>query len=74
MANLIKWFKDRAFISVAVIALVAVLLGFLTAHYISWGWLITLFIGAIGALVIRRILVDKFKEISKDNEIEIQPY
>jgi hypothetical protein len=71
MVNLIKWFKDRTFISAAIIAIVAVLLGFLTAHYISWGWLITLFIGAIGALAIRRILVGKFKEISKDNEIEI---
>ena len=73
MKNWIEWLKGKPFVLAIGVALIAVLLGFLMARHIPCGWLITLFIGAIGALVIRKIVVDKLKDISKDKEIEIQP-
>ena len=64
MANWFKWWKDKTFLSVMGVALVTMLLGFLMAHYISWGWIITVFIGAIGGLVIRKIVVNRIEENS----------
>lgn len=66
MANWVKWWKDKTFLSVMGVALVTMLLGFLMAYYISWGWIITVLIGAIGGLVIRKIVVNRLEESSND--------
>lgn len=62
MAKWIKWWKDKTFLAVMSVALVTMLLGFLMTYYISWGWIITVFIGAIGGLMIRKIVVNRLKE------------
>ena len=67
MSNWIKWWKDKTFMSVLGVALLTMLIGFLLAYYIKWGWILTIVVTAIGGMSIRRIIlkridktVDKF--------------
>jgi 4-hydroxybenzoate polyprenyltransferase len=68
MSNWIKWWKDSTFMSVLGVALLTMLIGFLLAYYIEWGWILTIVVTAIGGMSIRRIIIKRIdKMVNKKN-------
>lgn len=59
MIDFKKIWKDKTFLSVAGVALAAVVLGFVMARNISWGWLLAECIGAGAGIAIRNIVVKR---------------
>ena len=59
MNEWIKWWKDKTFMSVLGVALLTMLIGFLLAYYIKWGWILTIVVTAIGGMSIRRIIIKR---------------
>lgn len=63
MSNWIKWWKDSTFMSVLVIALLTMLIGFLLAYFLEWGWILTIVVTAIGGMSIRRIIIKRINKL-----------
>ena len=63
MSNWIKWWKDKTFLAMMVIAIIAVVLAYVFARFVTWGWVVSLVIGVIGGLGIRHVVVKKFNEL-----------
>ena len=70
MSTWIKWWKDKTIMSILIIALSVMIIGFLLAYFIDWGWIITIILSAIAGIIIRKIITDRInKEIEKyDNQ------
>ena len=65
MSNWIKWWKDKTFLAMMVIAIIAVVLAYVFARFVTWGWVVSLAIGVIGGLGIRHVVVKKLNELDK---------
>lgn len=65
MSNWIKWWKDKTFLAMMVIAIIAVVLAYVFARFVTWGWVVSLVIGVIGGLGIRHVVVKKLNELDK---------
>ena len=59
MVDFKKIWKDRTFLSVAGVALAAVVLGYVMAKNISWGWLLAECLGAGAGIAIRNIVMKR---------------
>ena len=59
MVDFKKIWKDRAFLSVVGVALAAVVLGYVMAKNIAWGWLLAECIGAGAGIAIRNIVMKR---------------
>ncbi len=58
-----RWWKDKTFMSVLVIAMLTMFIGFLLAYYIEWGWILTIVVTAIGGMSIRRIIIKRINKL-----------
>lgn len=65
MSNWIQWWKDKTFLTIMVIAIIAVVLAYVFARFVTWGWVVSLVIGVIGGLGIRHVVVKKLNELDK---------
>ena len=62
--NWFRWWKDRTFLTILAIAIVAMLVAFVFARYISWGWIVSCLVGLLAGLFIRKVITRKLDEIS----------
>jgi hypothetical protein len=65
MANWIKWWKDKTFLTVLCIVLVTMLVSFLVAFF-RCGWPLSIAIACLGGLGIRKVIIKKLDE-TKNN-------
>ena len=65
MSNWIKWWKDKTFLAMMVIAIIAVVLAYVFARFVTWGWVVSLVIGVVGGLGIRHVVVKELNELDK---------
>ena len=65
MSNWIQWWKDKTFLAMMVIAIIAVVLAYVFARFVTWGWVVSLVIGVVGGLGIRHVVVKKLNELDK---------
>lgn len=67
MATWIKWWKDKTFMTILAIALLTMLIGFLLAYFIEYGWLITIVLSIAGGVSIRKVITNRIdKEVEKE--------
>lgn len=64
----IKWWKNKTFMTILGIALVAMVVSFLLAYFIEWGWILSIVVACIGGFLIRRVISKKMDEVVKDIE------
>lgn len=62
MNEWIKWWKDKTFLTILATCLVAIVLAFVFARYISWGWIVSMLIGVLAGLFIRRVIIKRIEE------------
>ena len=65
MSNWIKWWKDKTFLAMMVIAIIAVVLAYVFARFVTWGWVVSLVIGVVGGLGIHHVVVKELNELDK---------
>lgn len=64
----IKWWKDKTFMTILGIALVAMVVSFLLAYFIEWGWILSVVVACLGGVAMRRVFSKKMDEVVKDIE------
>ena len=62
MSTWIKWWKDKTFMTILIIALSAMIIGFLSAYFIDWGWIITIILSAAAGVIMRKIIIKRIDE------------
>ena len=62
MEELAKWWKNKNFLVTLAIVFVALVLSYVMARFVSWGWVICLLIGLIGGYNIHKFVVKKLDE------------
>ena len=66
----IKWWKNRLVVALICTALASVIIAFLFAYFISWGWIISILIALIGGLIMRKLIVklleQQFEKLDKN--------
>lgn len=69
MAEIIKWWKNKWAVLIICTGVLSVVIAFLFAYFISWGWILSI-ITAIGGGITMRIfinkLIDEFAAKNKD--------
>lgn len=53
--EVVKWWKNKWAVLLMVVGILTVGIGFVFAYFISWGWILTILVTAIGGLGIRHI-------------------
>lgn len=72
MATWFKWWKDKTFMTVLIIALLTMLIGFLIAYFIKYGWLVTCILSIISGVSIKKIITNRInEELRKQSEIKM---
>jgi ABC-type enterochelin transport system permease subunit len=66
MAEWIKWWKDKTFLTVLVIIAITMLVSFLVAFF-SCGWTLSVVIACLGGLGIRKVIIKRLDEESKND-------
>jgi MFS family permease len=68
--NLIKWWKDKIILAIYGVIVLAMVLSFLTAYYLSnpFNWLLPILICIPCGLVIRKLIVKKLTETFEELE------
>lgn len=56
--ELVKWWKNKWALLIVVTGVLTVIIGFLFAYFISWGWILSLII-ALGGGVTMRVFINK---------------
>lgn len=67
----IKWWKDKTFMTILGIGLVALVVSFLLAYFIEWGGILSIVVACIGGVAMRRVFSKKMDEVVKDIENNI---
>ena len=70
--NIFKWWKDKTFMLIFTIALLSIVLAFITAYFISWGWILSIIIAIIGGYSMREILFNKLNEIANNKKLKYE--
>ena len=65
--SIIKWWKNKWAVLLMVVGILSVVIGFLFAYFISWGWILSLVVAAIGGIGMRHIAL-KMIGVYDDNE------
>lgn len=65
MIDFKKIWKDKTFLSVTGVALAAVVLGYVMAKNISWGWLLAECLGAGAGIAIRNIVMKRKDKVGE---------
>lgn len=58
MSTWVKWWKNKTVVTVFIIALIAMVLSFITAYFITWGWILSIIIAGTGGILIRRVIIN----------------
>jgi uncharacterized membrane protein YdjX (TVP38/TMEM64 family) len=58
MAEIIKWWKNKWAVLIICTGILSVIIAFLFAYFISWGWILSL-ITAIGGGITMRVFINK---------------
>ena len=53
--SIVKWWKNKWAVLLMVVGILTVGIGFVFAYFISWGWILTLLVTAIGGIGMRHI-------------------
>lgn len=61
MAELIRWWKNKYAVAIISVGVLTVIIAFLFAYFISWGWILSIVMSAIGGITMR-ILITKLIE------------
>ena len=48
--NIVKWWKNKWVVLLMVVGILTVVIGFLFAYFISWGWILTLVLAVVGGI------------------------
>ena len=51
--SIIKWWKNKWAVLLMVVGILSVVIGFLFAYFISWGWILSLVVAVIGGIGMR---------------------
>lgn len=57
MSEWIRWWENKFFLCGLGVALLSMLLSFLLAYFIYWGWIPAIVVATCGGMLIRRIAV-----------------
>ena len=53
--SIVKWWKNKWAVLLMVVGILTVGIGFVFAYLISWGWILTIVVAAIGGIGMRHI-------------------
>lgn len=53
--SFVKWWKNKWAVLLMVVGILTVGIGFVFAYFISWGWILTIVVAAIGGIGMRHI-------------------
>jgi len=62
--ELIKWWKDKTFLTILAVALLTMVVAFLLAYFIDWGWVLSIVVACLGGYAIRKVIVKKLDELA----------
>ena len=57
MTTWIKWWKNKTFNILLVITLLILLITFLFAYLLEWGWVVSVIVALVGGFIIRKIII-----------------
>jgi hypothetical protein len=61
--NWLKWLKDKTYMSVLGISLVAIVVSFILAYFIEWGWLPAMAVATLCGIWIRKIIIKRINKL-----------
>lgn len=67
--NIVKWWKNKWAVLLMVVGILSVVIGFLFAYFISWGWILSLVVAAIGGIGMRHIAFKMIGVYNNDEKI-----
>ena len=67
--NIVKWWKNKWAVLLMVVGILTVGIGFVFAYFISWGWILTLVVTAIGGIGMRHIAFKMIDDYNNDEKI-----
>lgn len=56
MATWFKWWKNKTFLLIMGISLITMIIAFLLAYFIEWGWILAIILTCIGGVLIKKII------------------
>jgi uncharacterized membrane-anchored protein len=48
--EVVKWWKNKWVVLLMLVGILTVVIGFLFAYFISWGWILTLVVAVVGGI------------------------
>ena len=67
--SIVKWWKNKWAVLLMVVGILTVGIGFVFAYFISWGWILTLVVTAIGGIGMRHIAFRMIGVYNNDEKI-----
>lgn len=68
MAEIIKWWKNKNAVLIICTGVLSVVIAFLFAYFISWGWILSLVIAIAGGITMRIFINKLIDEFAAKNE------
>jgi hypothetical protein len=68
MAEIIKWWKNKNAVLIICTGVLSVVIAFLFAYFISWGWILSLVIAVAGGITMRIFINKLIDEFASKNE------
>ena len=65
--NWFKWWKDKTYMTILGISLVAIVVCFLLSYFIEWGWLPAIVVAIVCGIAIRQVLIKRINEHLKND-------
>ena len=62
MSNWIKWWKDKLLLQIMGTAIGSVVLSFIPAYFLSWGWILSILIAVSGGVIMRKLIIKKIND------------
>ena len=69
--SIVKWWKNKWAVLLMMVGILTVGIGFIFAYFISWGWILTLVVTAIGGIGMRHIVFKMIDEYNNDEKEKI---
>jgi uncharacterized membrane-anchored protein len=62
MAEFVKWWKDKLIVAIMLTAVLSVIVAFLFAYFIEWGWILSIITAIAGGITMRKLAIKKINE------------
>lgn len=59
MAEFVKWWKDKLIVAIMLTAVLSVIVAFLFAYFIEWGWILSIITAIAGGITMRKLAIKK---------------